>query len=270
MLDTQKLLQLYAERLYGPWILRADAKAAVDAEESQLPETEVGEAVAEVGEPVVAASAVEEPAAADDALPAAVRVLPRGRFSLASMGGIEGLAFVACNDPFVDPNATCAAVFADIRDDRLPAPLSPHLYRMLPIVYTASTASLGTVVPPPSFPLLPSALASPFTFSVVFRHSNASATNVDRAGAIRALAVRVEEEAKRRGLVCGVQLQGSDVTLLCWLVKSVACIAVMQAYHHWHHFNVAELAKTADERRKQQHAAVAASVAASAAADVVG
>ena len=171
------------------------------------------------------------------------RVLPRSRLSLASVGGVEGLAFIASNDERIRPNEVVAAVLNDLRDNSMPNPLSPHLYRLLPIVYTASAATLNTLVPPSSSPLLPSSLASPFTFSVLYRHSNTQGPQIERAEVIRALAERVVKEAMERRLEGRVQLVGSDVTVLCWIIKSVACIGVMEGYDERHHFNVMELIK---------------------------
>ena len=144
----------------------------------------------------------------------------------------------------------------DLSANRLPLPLSPHLYRILPILHTASAASLSTLMPSASsFSLLPSDLPSPsFTFSIVFRHSNCA--TVERDDAIRALAGRVEEEAQGRGLKASVKLVGSDVTVLCWLVKSVAFLGVVKGYHQRHQLNVAEMLRAG--KAKLTNAAAAA------------
>ena len=112
-------------------------------------------------------------------------------------------------------------------------------------------------MPPPSCPLLASTVPSPsFTFSVVFRHSNCS--SVERGDAIRALAGRVEEEAQGRGLQATVKLVGGDVAVLCWLVKSVAFIGVVQGYDQCHQLNVVELQKAAKAKAMSTTAAAAA------------
>ena len=240
MLETMRLLQLYADLLLGLYLPTPTAQPAEDAEEHSEDD---GEAEADGGHDSVASAPSANASAVDEATPPTVRVLPRGRFSLVSMGGVEGLAFIASNDGRVDPTVVCAAVFRSIAASQLLCPLSPHLYRLIPVLYTASAASLATIVPPPSVELLPPGLTQPFTFAVQFRHSNCSQSSVDRAGVIAVLGGRVEEEAKKRSLACSVDLKHCDLAVLCWLVKSVACVAVMGAYHRCNGYNVMEMTK---------------------------
>ena len=74
------------------------------------------------------------------------------------------------------------------------------------------------------------------TFAVVFRSSNSRA--VQRDEAITALASRVESEATAAGLSVAVRLVGAEVSVLCWLVKSVAMLAVLPDYHKHSEYSV--------------------------------
>ena len=156
---------------------------------------------------------------------------------------MEGLAFVACNDRTVSTARLAHALLDDVAADRTLLPISPHLSRLLPIVHTSTAASVDGLLPPPSQPLLPPSLPSPFTFSVLFRHSNCDA--VQRAAVIDAVASRVHGEAKERGAAASVKLVGSDVTVLCWLVKSVAMLGVLDGYQARRQYNIAELRRAA-------------------------
>ena len=247
MLDTLDLVRLYADRLYGAHIV---AKTAEEGEEEEEED--------EAAHSSASQSLSTPPPHAAGCTSTSPPLRRRSRFSLASVGGVEGLAFIAFNDTNTHPTAILDALLHDLSHDRLPLPLSPNLYRILPTLHTASASSVTTLMPPPSSPLLPPDLSSPFTFSVVFRHSNCG--SIERGEAIRALAGRVEEEARGRGLKATVKLEGSDVAVLCWLVKSVVFLGVVQGYHQRHQLNVVELLKEGKARAAAHTAATAAGI----------
>jgi hypothetical protein len=71
---------------------------------------------------------------------------------------------------------------------------------------------------------------------VLFRHSNAA--GADKRGWIDALAGRVVDEGRERGLDCQVKLSRSDVVVLCWLVKSVAMVGLLPDYERWRQYHI--------------------------------
>ena len=95
MLDTLSLVQLYADRLYGAHSTTAGAAAEAEGEEE---EEEGGSCPS----PPPSAAALE-----GITVPPSNSAPPRrrGRFSLASVGGVEGLAFIAFNDATTLPHS---------------------------------------------------------------------------------------------------------------------------------------------------------------------
>ena len=179
--------------------------------------------------------------------------LSRGRFSLVSAGGVEGLAFIGCNDQLVSTTQLTLRLFSDLQSRSLPLPLSSHLSRLLPVHTTSSATSIDHILgrfhhlttellPPSQSP--DSSSASPLTFAVVFRASNCRA--VERNVAITALAARVEEEARKASVTVAVRLVGAERTVLCWLVKSVAMLAVLPDYHKHLDYSIDKLNKVAN------------------------
>ena len=167
----------------------------------------------------------------------------RGRFSLVSAGGVEGLAFIACNDPLVSTTHLTLLILTHLQSNTLPAPLSPHLSRLLPVHTTASATAIHHILARFHY-LTPHLLSphpanSPLTFAVVFRASNSRA--VARDEAIAALAGRVEAEARAVGVGVAVRLVGAEVSVLCWLVKSVAMLAVLPDWHKHSEYSVDKL-----------------------------
>ena len=164
----------------------------------------------------------------------------RGRFSLVSVGGVEGLAFIACNHAALSPADIVLALLADLRRSAPLKPVPKHLLRILPVLHTASAASVSELLS--SLPaLLPSLHALPappaeVSFRLLFRHSNAS--GADKRGWIDALAGRVVDEGRQTGLDFVVKLAGSDVVVLCWLVKSVVMIGLLPEYERWRQYHV--------------------------------
>ena len=184
----------------------------------------------------------------------------RGRFSLVSAGGVEGLAFIACNDPTVSTTQLTLRILSNLQSHSLPLPLSPHLSRLLPVHTTASATAVDHILGRfhhltlhmfTAERVAASSATSPLTFAVVFRASNSRA--VQRSEAITALAVRVEEEARKVGASVAVRLVGADISVLCWLVKSVAMLAVLPDYHTHCEYSVDKL-RPGSSASNQTHA----------------
>ena len=164
---------------------------------------------------------------------------------------MEGLAFIACNDALVSTTQLTFRILASLQSNTLPAPLSPHLSRLLPVHTTASATSIDHILAR-FHHLTPHLLAarsvdaaqrSPVTFAVVFRSSNNRA--IARDEAITALAARVESEATAAGVSVAVRLVGAELSVLCWLVKSVAMLAVLPDYHKHCEYSVDKLRPSA-------------------------
>ena len=169
----------------------------------------------------------------------------RGRFSLVSAGGVEGLAFIACNDPLVSTTKLALRILTNLQSHTLPLPLSPHLSRLLPVHTTASAASLHHILTAfprlcPHIPLV--AGGDVVRFAVVFRASNSGGV-VGRDEVVRGLAGAVEEVGRRAGVGVVVRLVGAEVSVLCWLVKSVAMLAVLPDYHKHCEYSIDKLSK---------------------------
>jgi len=173
---------------------------------------------------------------------------------------VEGLAFIGCNDPLVSTTQLTLRILTQLQSHTLPLPLSPHLSRLLPVHTTSSATSVDHILArfhhltPHLFPAAPRSAAittdTPLlTFAVVFRASNSRA--VQRSDAITALAARVEEEAGKAGVSVAVRLVGADVSVLCWLVKSVAMLAVLPDYHKHCEYSLDRLNKPAGAASEQ-------------------
>ena len=179
------------------------------------------------------------------------------------MGRVEGLAFIACNDPLVSTTQLTLRIFTHLQSHTLPLPLSPHLSRLLPVHTTSSSTSVDHILArfhhltPQLFPVqrlcASAAPTVPLTFAVVFRASNSK--TVERSKAITALATRVEAEARKAGVSVAVRLVGADVSVLCWLVKSVAMLAVLPDYHKLSEYSVDKLSKPTSPPTEQAAAA---------------